>query len=177
MIRATRTLGAVEADYQEQGWWDGRLLTDWEVDPGHTAIVDGSVSMTYAELRLTRDRMSEALSGLGLEPGHVVTLELPNWWETSALMHASMAARAVMNPVVPIYREAELTFILRQSGTSVLCIPHRFRGFDYVAMAERIMKDLDRPPHVVVVRGEGALPAGFTHLEELLPESPGRADR
>jgi acyl-CoA synthetase (AMP-forming)/AMP-acid ligase II len=172
MIRATRTLGALEAEYREQGWWDGRLLTDWNVDPGHTAIVDGSVSMTYAGLTRTRDRMAAALTGLGLEPGQVVTLELPNWWETSALMHASMAARAVINPVVPIYREAELTFILRQSRTSVLCVPHRFRGFDYVAMAERIMKDLDRPPRVVVVRGEGVLPAGFTHLEELLDERP-----
>jgi acyl-CoA synthetase (AMP-forming)/AMP-acid ligase II len=172
MIRATRTLGALEAEYREQGWWDGRLLTDWNVDPGQTAIVDGSVSMTYAELSRTRDRMSAALLGLGLEPGDVVTLELPNWWETSALMHASMAARAVINPVVPIYREAELTFILRQSRSSVLCLPHRFRGFDYVAMAERIMKDLDRPPHVVVVRGEGVLPAGFTHLQDLLDGRP-----
>jgi cyclohexanecarboxylate-CoA ligase len=177
VIRATRTLGALEAQYREQGWWDGRLLADWQFDPGITAIVDGSVSMTYAELSRARDQMSDALSGLGLEPGDVVTLELPNWWETSALMHASMAARAVINPVVPIYREAELTFILRQSGSSVLCIPHRFRGFDYVAMAERIMKDLDHPPHVVVVRGEGALPAGFIHLEELLGEPPAPADR
>ncbi|HUJ66809.1 MAG TPA: AMP-binding protein, partial [Acidimicrobiales bacterium] len=103
--------------------------------------------------------------------------ELPNWWETSALMHASMAARAVINPVVPIYREAELTFILRQSRTSVLCLPHRFRGFDYVAMAERIMKDLDRPPRVVVVRGQGVLPAGFTHLQDLLDQRPASGDR
>jgi cyclohexanecarboxylate-CoA ligase len=180
MIRATRALGPPEAEYREQKWWDGRLLTDWEVDPGHTAIVDGSFSLTYDEFKRTRDRMSEGLSRLGLVPGDVVTLELPNWWETSALMHASMAARAVINPVVPIYRDAELTFILRQSRTAVLCIPHRFRGFDYVAMAERIMKDLDRPPDVVVVRGEGTLPAGFIHLEELVrgpaaPEDRARA--
>ena len=170
MIRATRTLGPLEAGYQEQGWWDGLLLTDWEVDPDHTAIVDGTVAMSYSDLSRTRDELAGALTRLGLPAGGVVTLELPNWWETAAMMHAAMTAGAVINPVVPIYRDAELSFILRQSGTSVLCIPHRFRGFDYVAMAERILADLATPPIVVVVRSEAALPAGFVRLEELLDD-------
>jgi cyclohexanecarboxylate-CoA ligase len=173
VIRATRTLGPMEVGYQEQGWWDGLLLTDWEVDPAHTAIVDGPVVMTYADLGRIRDQLSGALGRLGLRPGGVVTLELPNWWETAALMQAAMAARAVINPVVPIYRQAELTFILRQSETSVLCIPHRFRGFDYVHMAEGIVAELEKPPIVVVIRSEGELPAGFLRLEELLSEGVG----
>jgi cyclohexanecarboxylate-CoA ligase len=173
VIRATRTLGRREAGYREQGWWDGLLLTDWDVDPGHTAIIDGSAAITYSELSRTRHRLAGALSRLGLRTGGVVTLELPNWWETAALMHATMAARAVLNPVVPIYRDTELSFILRQSGTSVLCIPHRFRGFDYVAMAGRIRADLATPPIVVVVRSEGELPPGFVRLEELLDERDG----
>ncbi len=129
MIRATRALGPLEAGYQQQGWWDGLLLTDWEVDPDHTAIVDGSVAMTYSELSRTRQQLARALTRLGLPTGGVVTLELPNWWETAALMHAAMAARAVINPVVPIYRDAELSFILRQSGTSVALHPSSIQGF------------------------------------------------
>ena len=46
MIRATRALGPLEAEYRAQGWWEGRLLTDWEVDPSHTAIVDADRSAT-----------------------------------------------------------------------------------------------------------------------------------
>jgi cyclohexanecarboxylate-CoA ligase len=173
VIRPTTTLGPREAGYREQGWWDGLLLTDWEVEPAQTAIVDGSVSITYSELNRMRLQLAGALTRLGLPWGGVVTLELPNWWETAALMHAAMAARAVINPVVPIYRDAELSFILRQSQTSVLCLPHRFRGFDYVAMAERIVTGLDTPPIVVVVRSEGELPPGFVRMEELLDDGVG----
>jgi cyclohexanecarboxylate-CoA ligase len=175
MIMPTRQLhpGGVEAGYVTQGLWDQRLLTEWASPPGgdaHPAIIDGDVTVDYGELRRRRDAVAYGLSRRGVHPGAVVTVELPNWWEASVIMHATLALAGVVNPVVPIYRDAEVGFIVRQSGAAAVFVPHRFRGFDYVAMLGRLLPELPTRPLIVVVRAQGPLPDGFIDFEELLAE-------
>jgi cyclohexanecarboxylate-CoA ligase len=103
---------------------------------------------------------------------------LPNWWETMIAMQAVLAIGAVVNPVIPIYRDHEMQFIFAQSGPRVVLIPHHFRGFDYVAMLQRLVNGMAEPPVVVVVRPQGSLPPGFTSWDQVASApAPGLDDR
>lgn len=136
-------------------------------DPSGLALVEGGIRLSNQGLFDRTERMTGGLLDAGVGPGDVVTLELPNWWETSVLMHALLRLGAVVNPVVPIYREREMRFIVGQARPRVVVIPHRFRGFDYVEMMRRVIADLDVDlPLVLVVRPEGPLPAGYVPVDE-----------
>jgi acyl-coenzyme A synthetase/AMP-(fatty) acid ligase len=60
----------------------------------------------------------------------------------------------VVNPIVPINREAEVKYMLNAARSRVVFAPKIFRGFDYAEMMRRVVLSLDFVPRVVVVRGE-----------------------
>jgi acyl-CoA synthetase (AMP-forming)/AMP-acid ligase II len=62
----------------------------------------------------------------------------------------------VVNPIVPIYRDHEVSQMLADCGASALFVPASFRKFDYTAMAQRIAAELPGLQYVFSVRGEGA---------------------
>ncbi len=147
------------------GLWPGRLFTDAldeavASDPQALAIVDhnsmtgGSTRMSYGELRRRSVRLAAALAAQGVERGDVVAVQLPNWWHHAALYLACVRIGAVFNPLMPIFRERELQFMLGFADARVLVVPRSFRGFDYPAMAARLRPELPRLAHVFVVGGE-----------------------
>ncbi|HEY2302227.1 MAG TPA: AMP-binding protein [Acidimicrobiales bacterium] len=142
--------------------------------PDEEALIEGSHRLTYAQLGAASATMAAGLSRLGAGPGDVVTMQLPNWWEASVVYQALCRLGCVVNPVVPIYRQRELGFIIEQATPRAIVIPHRFRGFDYVAMVDQLLAGAGDRPAVVVVRAEGELPEGFVAAEALLsgPSSP-----
>ncbi len=50
---------------------------------------------------------------------------------------------AVQNPILPIYREREVGFIIRQAGSALLVVPSTWKGFDYEAMAADVTAGTD----------------------------------
>ena len=176
MLRATRPPAL---DYLRHGDWSERTLGSYVreaalTSPGQLALVEAGARLTYGELAGQIGAVSGGLARAGVAAGDVVCALLPNWWEAMVGMQAVLAAGAVVNPVVPIYRDHELRFILRQSAPSAVIIPHRFRGFDYVAMMERLAAEIAEPPVVIVVRPLGPLPPGFVSWDQLTaPGWPG----
>jgi acyl-CoA synthetase (AMP-forming)/AMP-acid ligase II len=162
MLHPTRT---ITEDFEEQGLWQGETLSavlDRAIarDAGHLALVDGRTRLTYGELGAAVDRMVAHLTEIGVGPGDVVLAQLPNWWEAVALLHAVARVGAVINPVVTIYREAELGFIVAQAAPKAIVVPEVFRGYDHLAMIQRVLADrpgADRPA-VLVARPERPLP-------------------
>src|SRR3546814_2683343 len=71
----------------------------------------------------------------------------------------------VCNPIIPIYREAEVGYILRDGRAKILFVPTSFRGFDYVNMARALQAGLPDLATIVTVRGEAE---GCLGYEELL---------
>ena len=136
-------------------------------DPSRLAIVDGAVQMNYGELFARADALARALCARGVRRGDVVTMQLPNWWEAAVVYHATMLAGCVLNPIVPIYREREVSFIERQCQPRVVVIPHVFRGFDHLAMQRDLTLEFAEPPLVVVVRPQGSLPDGAIAFDDL----------
>lgn len=88
---------------------------------------DGTRKLTLAQVHGQATGIAAGLANLGVEPGDVVVVQLPNGLE-SLVAHAAVLLRgAVLLPVVTIYGPRELSFILRQSGAKAL-----------IATAERV---------------------------------------
>lgn len=116
---------------------------------------------TIAAVHELARRLAGGLRGLGIGPGDVVAVQLPNWVEAAAAFWAVPRLGAVLVPIVPYYGTREVGFILRQAGARALLVPDRFRNVDYLAALERIRSEAPELETLVVV-GErttaGALP-------------------
>src|SRR6266705_4919168 len=152
--------------FREAGYWLDKtvdqLLTEAAAStPGKVAVVadradrDQARLFTYRELEDLAERAASSLRKLGVGPGDVVTVQLPNWWEFVVTAFACSKIGAVMNPVMPILRERELVYILNFCQAKVFIVPKTYRGFDYAAMAQGMRGDLPNLKHVIVVDGEG----------------------
>lgn len=160
------------------GFWPGKTAAGY-LDgciaemPDKTAVVDFN-SMTNEATRLSyRDfgkiveRIAVGLAELGVEKGDVVSCQLPNWWQFTALHLACVRIGAVTNPLMPIFRERELSFMLGLAESKVLVIPRAFRSFDYPAMVANIRADLPQLKYVLVIGGDGE-----TSFEKVLLDTP-----
>jgi cyclohexanecarboxylate-CoA ligase len=61
----------------------------------------------------------------------------------------------VLNPLMHIFRERELSFMLKHGESKLLIVPKLFRGFDHEAMARTLQPRLPHLQRIVVVGGEG----------------------
>lgn len=132
---------------------DKLALTALQVDMGEGGT---TTRFTYRELGRMADRIAVGLARLGVGRNDVVACQLPNWWQFTLTYLACSRLGAVMNPLMHIFRERELSFMLRHGAAKVLIVPARFRGFDFEQMAMGLKADLPELAHVVVVGGSGA---------------------
>ncbi len=154
-------------EYHRRGWWRQATLVDDFVasaqrQPDAPAIVSYRSGVadparhSYGELELLSRRFAGALIELGVQPGDVVSLQLPNSWEFPALAYGILRCGAVVNPLVPIFRRRELEFILGRTGSQVLIVPDVLRGHDHATMALELLATTEGLEHVVVVAtGDG----------------------
>ncbi len=96
---------------------------------------DHGRSLTRSQLREAAGATAAALSGRGVKPDTVVSWQLPTTIEAAVLLVALARIGAVQNPLIPILREREVSFITRQVGTEMLIVPKEWRGFPHGAMA------------------------------------------
>ena len=120
---------------------------------GHTT------TMTFAELADATARAAAGLRALGVGPSDVVAVQLPNWWQFTVSYLACARIGAVMNPLMHIFRERELTFMLGHGEASVAIIPSTFRGHGFRKMYQGLQNDLPHLQHVIAVDDDG--PDGF----------------
>ena len=124
--------------------------------PGERAVVeisaDGSVrELTWAALKNNADRVAAALLSLGVLEGEPVAFQLPNRLEFVTIALGVLRAGAVCEPLMPIFRERELGFMLGESRARVLFVPKQHRGRDHAAMAHVLRASLPGLEHVVVL--------------------------
>ena len=149
-----------------QGFWHDRTINH-ELDaciaacPDKIALTalrmeDGTTDrFTYRELGRMADRIAVGLTRLGVRRNDVVACQLPNWWQFTLTYLACSRIGAVMNPLMHIFRERELSFMLRHGEAKVLIVPARFKGFDFAQMAMGLKAGLPDLAHVVIVGGSG----------------------
>ncbi|KQW30381.1 cyclohexanecarboxylate-CoA ligase [Acidovorax sp. Root402] len=129
---------------------DKLALTALQVETGATT------RFTYRELARMADRIAVGLARLGVGRGDIVACQLPNWWQFTLTYLACSRIGAVMNPLMHIFRERELSFMLQHGEAKVVIAPQTFRGFDFEQMITALQPTLPHLKHVVVVGGSGA---------------------
>ncbi len=155
-----------QAAMKEGGHWRGETLLDHLARavaqmPGKTAVVASQSEqgrerrLTYEELDRLSDLVALSLEDRGIGHGDVVSFQLPNWWEFTVLHLACLKLGAISNPLMIIFRERELNFMLGLAETKVLVVPAKFRNFDYAAMAANVQASLPSLEHIFIVNGEG----------------------
>ena len=152
---------------EEAGYWPGKTLLDhFEAcladRPGALALTTITVAtgarrdLTWAEIDALAWRAAEGLRRLGLVKDDVLACQLSNSWEFVVLYIACRRLGIVFNPVMPIFREHELLFMLRHGEARAFVVPKVFRHFDHEAMAAGMRAELPDLKHVIVAGGNGA---------------------
>ncbi|MCB0996717.1 MAG: AMP-binding protein [Acidimicrobiales bacterium] len=130
-----------------------------ELTPHHTMLIDEhDRSLTFAEVRDRAERVAAGLHGAGIGEGTPVTWQLPTRIDTVVFSLALCRLGAVQNPIIHLYREREVGSLLRSTGARLSVVPGVWKGFDYQAMAERLLATVDEPYDILVT--EGGLPDG-----------------
>lgn len=111
-------------------------------------------SFTYREMLHSVNRIALGLKRLGVQKQDIVSCQLPNWWEFTLLYIACRRIGAVLNPLMPIFRERELSFMLKHTESKILIVPKVFRKFDYEKLANQLQSNIKSIEHVVVIGGE-----------------------
>lgn len=152
---------------RERGFWPDRVLTDyldrWIVEKGNATALIGyreesgtTLRLSWRELGERVARIAHGLASRGVGPGDVVSMQLPNWWEFVAVHLACLRIGAITNPLMPILRHRELSFMIGHAESKVFIAPSSFRGFDHGALARSLSYELPALEHVFLVDGEGA---------------------
>src|SRR5579862_2523092 len=158
------------ATYLASGAWDdttlpGRVAHHAATRPTDLAVVDDAGRYTYERLAGDVAACAGGLSGLGVGPGSVVSLQLPNRYETVVAAVAVGSLGAIVNPLLPNYRAHELEHVWRTARPTAVLTPDVYRDFDH----RRLVRDVAdatgvRPGHVVVGEIDDARSTPFADL-------------
>jgi len=146
--------------YAQAMVWDDGTIADQAIaltehDPDFVAFVEGDEEMTRAELLADAEALCAALYAHGMRPGDVIGFQVPNWREAAVINLAAALSGFIINPIVPIYRDHEVSLMLADCNARAFFVAAQFRNYDFAAMAERIRPALPDLAHVFTVRGEG----------------------
>ncbi|MFJ8537178.1 (2,3-dihydroxybenzoyl)adenylate synthase [Streptomyces sp. NPDC093591] len=169
------------ARYAAAGYWAGRPLGDLlresaERSPDVTALVDGELRLTYAELADRADAAAVRLLDLGLTAGDRILVQLPNGWEFTVLTWACLRAGIVPVMALPAHRRLELSYLAAHSEAAAIAVPDRLRDFDHQALAHELGKEAPGPWHVLVA-GEEIEPGSLDLRALCAPGEDPAADR
>ena len=179
----TMMIEARRKEMRARGYWRDELFTD-HLDrsvaqvPDKTAIVDFNSMegkgrrLSYREFGALVDRIAAGLAELGIEKDDIVSCQLPNWCQFTALVFACWRIGAVINPMMPIFREREVKFMLRFAESKIFIVPREYRGFDYPAMVRGIRSELPHLQRMLVIGGSGE-----ESFERILLETPWETKR
>ena len=159
-------LAARMSSMKSAGFWRDETINPYfqralERFPEKIAIVSyrqgeaEPVRLSYRELDRRADLIARGLVDLGVGKSDVVSFQLPNTWEFLAIALACARIGAAANPVMPIFRQHELKFMLRLAESKVFIVPKTFRGFDHEVMGRDLMSELPDLRRLVVLGGDG----------------------
>ncbi|MFF0018036.1 (2,3-dihydroxybenzoyl)adenylate synthase [Streptomyces sp. NPDC005374] len=163
--------------YRAAGFWRGESLPDllrqWCRRFGsRCALVHGSLRLSYHDLDHRVDRMAAGFLARGIRAGDRVVVQLPNTPEFVVVCFALFRIDA--KPVFSLlaHRSLEIGHLCSISGAVGYVVPGRHQGFDYTALAAKVMDSSPTLRHVFVLDGsapdpgpDGGAVAGFTALD------------
>ncbi|MFI8370343.1 AMP-binding protein [Streptomyces sp. NPDC085466] len=160
---------AREALYYQRGWWREETFLDdlrrqARLRPHKLAVAARRIkeartdTLDYTELRQLTDRFASGLVELGVEPGDVVAVQLPNRWEMVPMLYACLRVGAIICPIDPTTPEEPLRHRLSLTEARVIVTMSEWEGNPVGDTANRLREELPSLEHVVIV--DGAAPEG-----------------
>jgi acyl-CoA synthetase (AMP-forming)/AMP-acid ligase II len=145
------------AAYAKGDFWSNKTIGDrariWaEQAPDQVIFLNDPAQPTYASLLADGEALARALFDIGMKQGEVISFQIPNWVEAAIINLAANLGGFVINPIVPIYRDAEVLQMLGDSGSRAFFVAETFRNYDFAAMVDRIRPQLPNLSHVIYVR-------------------------
>jgi cyclohexanecarboxylate-CoA ligase len=102
---------------------------------------DHGRSLNRKQLRDAAEATGAALLAQGVRTDTIVSWQLPTTIESVVLLVALARIGAVQNPLIPILRMREVSFITEQVGTELLVVPEEWRGFRHGDMARDLARN------------------------------------
>src|SRR5260370_32776409 len=145
------------AAFYAMGYWQptsfNALVAEQAARRGdQTFVFDSTTSLTYAGFRDKALRLAVGLRREGLRPGDRVAVQLPNWTEFPLIAAALSRIGAILVPIMPIYREDEVAYVLQHSGAVAAVTCHEFRGFEPLVMFQKLRSEAQALRMVYVAR-------------------------
>lgn len=170
----TRLTRDMIARYEQSGQWANVTIGESAREcalnhPDRIAVIDGAHTRSFGQIYEQALRLAKAFRDCGLEPGDVVSFQLPNWYETLEINIAAALGGLIITPIIPIYRDSEVCFILKDSRARLIFVPESFRGMDYPEMISRIRPQLPELERVIVLRSSGENPDSYERFKSDQP--------
>jgi len=148
---------ALAHHYLSHGFWRDETLVDVAKrrigeSPTKTLIIEGGTSFNREAASNQALKLAAFLQIKDLVKSDVISFQLPNWSETVVIALAARMLGLIINPIPPIYRESEISYILNDCRSKILFLPDFFRGHNYRAMIARVLGNFPNLVDIVFLR-------------------------
>lgn len=139
---------ALVARYYESGLWTKETFPELLKRQAETcgdkiAIVDPERRISYRDLHEEVKKVARDLADLGVGPGDVVSIQLPNYIEFAVAFFAAQQTGAIASQFGVDFRALEVEPILRLCRSKVYMCKDGYKKFDYPGMVEKLAPGLD----------------------------------
>jgi acyl-CoA synthetase (AMP-forming)/AMP-acid ligase II len=138
--------------------------------PGRRALVDGDVSLTYAELQGRVDRAVAGLRALGLRPGDRIAYHGNNRWELVVTLFAGFQGGFIVVPLNVMLRPAELGHILAETALKLVLTTSEGEAVAAALQPKHGYRLSSYDDPAGLFAGWMAAPAAATRLEDRAPD-------
>jgi len=140
--------------------------------PDRAAVCFGEESLTWRELDRRTDNLAAALQALGLRPGDRVSIMLPNSIAFLISYWAAIKAGGVASPLNTMYRQDEISYVLRNAASRVIIADPEF-----LPLLDLAWPDAPELEHLIVAAD--TVPFGSHRLADLVarPAAPVLVER
>ena len=147
-------------DYYGSGLWSTDTFHDLlvrrvEDNPDKVFATDGTRSLTFRQLFDGAQRLAVGLHRQGWRAGDTAAVQLPSWVEFVQVLAALSRLGVIAVPIMPIYRNEEVGYVLSNADIRGVFTPASFKKFSYLDMylgLRRSQSGLE----IVVVRPDSA---------------------
>jgi len=163
------------ARYREKGYWEDKSLRDQFAEnlfgpfADRIAVIDGDISVSYAEMDTISQKLALNLWDLGLRPLDRVVVMLPNVIEFTYLYFALQKLGAIPICALATHRYHELSQFTEIAQAKMCIAPDRQRDFEFAPMIARVQAESPCLTHGIIL---GDAPKGFLSFSELLAREP-----
>jgi fatty-acyl-CoA synthase len=119
--------------------------------PEREFLVFGSRRMSYGQVEREALALAEALTGLGVQSGDRLAVDLPNWPEWVVALLAAAYSGAVVVPLDPSLTHHELRYQLRHAEVRAAFLPEGYGGTDFVELYDELLPDLPELRALILV--------------------------